>query len=72
MILIERRFFKSRSLSRTEKITAWNIFGCNDGYSWMLGKVVVIHTLQKHFMVLGSIKCLRHRINVHSFTPFLK
>jgi len=44
-------------------------FGIFDGHAPMFGAVFILHILQKGLLVLGSIRCLVLRINIHSLVP---
>jgi len=62
---MKRRFTKSISLWRREKIAVRNMFGVNDANLSMFGQVFILHIVPKCLLVLGSIRSLILRISIH-------
>jgi len=72
MIWIKRQSTKSGGLGRGGDIALRSIFGFNDTHSSMFGTVFILHILQKGLLVLGSIRSLVLRMNIHRLVPLPK
>ena len=55
-----------------EEIAARNIFRFNDRHSSISGTVLVLHILQERLLLLGSMRSLVLKHNIHSLVPLPK